>query len=160
MDKQSFIEQLRRSLSSISDYTFVNDTIAYYENYIDCQIRAGKTEEEVMRELGDPRLIAKSIIASCSEGEETQTTKSRYFDEEEQNQKKRGFGSRNTRFFFNGHTMNMPGWLIKLLVIVIIALVLFLLFTVFSFVFSIVAPLIIPAFIAYYVYCIFIKKRW
>lgn len=159
MDKQSFIEQLRRSLSSLSDYTFVNDTIAYYENYIDSQIRGGKTEAQVMQELGDPRLIAKSIIASHSEEEDSQTTKTRYFDEEESTESTRGFRSGKTMFHFNGHTVSLPGWLVKVLSIVIVALVLFLLFTVFGFIFQLIAPLIVPAFLAYYIYRIFIKNH-
>ena len=63
MNKLQFVELMRRSLSSIDDYTFVNDTVAYYENYIETQMRTGKSEEQVMQELGDPRLIAKSILA-------------------------------------------------------------------------------------------------
>ena len=70
MSKQEFIEGLRRSISSINDYTFVNDTISYYENYIESQIRMGRTEMEVMEELGDPRLIAKSIKATHVSEEE------------------------------------------------------------------------------------------
>ena len=49
MNKIEFVEQMRRSLSSIDDYTYVNDTIAYYENYIESQIRMGKSEEQVMQ---------------------------------------------------------------------------------------------------------------
>ena len=60
MNKKEFIDGLRRSLSSINDYSFVNDTISYYENYIDSQMRMGKSEQEVMEELGDPRLIASA----------------------------------------------------------------------------------------------------
>ena len=66
MNKQEFIEQLRRNLSSINDYTFVNDTISYYENYIESQIRMGKSEEEVMEELGDPVMIAHTIINAAT----------------------------------------------------------------------------------------------
>ena len=51
MSKQEFTDGLRRSLSTIQDYTYVNDTISYYENYIEAQIRMGKTEEEVMQNL-------------------------------------------------------------------------------------------------------------
>ena len=42
MSKQEFTDGLRRSLSTIQDYTYVNDTISYYENYIEAQIRMGK----------------------------------------------------------------------------------------------------------------------
>ena len=35
MSKQEFLDQLRRSISSINDYEFVNETVAYYEGYIE-----------------------------------------------------------------------------------------------------------------------------
>ena len=64
MSKQEFLDQLRRNISSMNDYVVVNDTMAYYEDYIESQIRMGKSEQEVMAMLGDPRLIAKSILAT------------------------------------------------------------------------------------------------
>lgn len=64
MSKNEFIDTLRRSISGVSDYTFVNDTIEYYKDYIDTEIRKGRSEEQVLATLGDPRHIAKSILAS------------------------------------------------------------------------------------------------
>ncbi len=55
---------LRRHISVVEDPRFINDTVAYYQDYIDTAIRKGRTEEDVLSELGDPRLIAKSIVAS------------------------------------------------------------------------------------------------
>ena len=67
MNKQEFINTLRRELAGIDDYDYINDTASYYENYIESEIRKGSTEEEVLTQLGDARLIAKSIRASRSE---------------------------------------------------------------------------------------------
>ena len=36
--------------------------LEYYSSYIDDEVRKGKTEEEVLEALGDPRLIAKTIV--------------------------------------------------------------------------------------------------
>ena len=38
------------------------DNVNYYEDYINTEIRKGRTEEEVLESLGDPRLIARTII--------------------------------------------------------------------------------------------------
>lgn len=73
MNKTEFVDTLRRSISSVSDYAFVNETIDYYQNYIETAIRQGRSEEEVMEELGDPRLIAKSILASRGIGNVSDT---------------------------------------------------------------------------------------
>ena len=38
--------------------------IRYYEDYIQSQVRNGRTEKEVLEELGDPRLIARTLLAT------------------------------------------------------------------------------------------------
>ena len=45
----------------------VNENVAYYENYIDTEIKKGRSEEAVLEELGDPRWIAKTIIDTARE---------------------------------------------------------------------------------------------
>ena len=61
MDKQDFIDRLRMALNSRVSADVVADEVNYYEDYINTQIRMGKNESDVLRELGDPRLIARSI---------------------------------------------------------------------------------------------------
>ena len=67
MNKQEFITGLRQNLSGMEDYEFVNDKVNYYEDYIDTRLRKGEAESTILAELGEPRLIAKSIKASKSE---------------------------------------------------------------------------------------------
>lgn len=62
MTQQEFLDKLRRNLMSGLEYNQVNSHINYYENYIQTQLRNGRSEEDVMEELGDPRLIAKTIL--------------------------------------------------------------------------------------------------
>ena len=40
----------------------MSDSLTYYRQYFEDEIRNGKSEEDVIRELGSPRLIARSII--------------------------------------------------------------------------------------------------
>lgn len=106
MDRQEFINRLRRSLSDVEDYEYINDTVNYYENYIDSEIRKGENEEAVLRMLGDPGLIAKSIKASRGEvGTTAGTATSEY--EEQENNKLYGDG-------WLGKFLSLPGWAIKL----------------------------------------------
>ena len=67
MNKVEFIDMLRRHIADVGDPAFINDTVIYYQDYIDTAIRKGRSEEDVLSELGDPRLIAKSIVASRDE---------------------------------------------------------------------------------------------
>ena len=34
----------------------------YYEDYIQSQVRSGRDEQQVLDELGDPRLIARTLL--------------------------------------------------------------------------------------------------
>lgn len=61
MDRNEFLEGLAKSLSSAGSRSLINENIKYYAGYIEEEIRKGRTEAEVMEELGDPRLIANSI---------------------------------------------------------------------------------------------------
>ena len=62
MEKQEFLDKLRLALNGRVETGTVSDTIAYYEEYINTEVRKGRSEEEVMASLGDPRLIARTII--------------------------------------------------------------------------------------------------
>ncbi len=62
MDRETFLRELRIALQGQISQVKVNENLAYYENYIMEQSRKGRTEEQVIEELGNPRLIAKTII--------------------------------------------------------------------------------------------------
>lgn len=40
----------------------LTDNLEYYEDYINTETRKGRDEREVLAELGDPRLIARTIV--------------------------------------------------------------------------------------------------
>lgn len=62
MNKYEFIKNLQDALKGhVSNADFENQ-ISYYENYINDEVNKGKSESEVISELGDPKLIAKTII--------------------------------------------------------------------------------------------------
>lgn len=105
MSKQEFVDRLRRSLAGEMEHSQVEEHIRYYSDYIDSQIRSGKTEEEVMLSLGDPRLIAKTLLGM----EGVETTAREYVEEETQ--------SEDDRYVhIHGKTIRIPGWLLTLLV--------------------------------------------
>lgn len=62
MTKQEFLSGLETALSGeVSQQTFLSN-MQYYRSYIEDEIRKGRSEAEVMEELGSPRLIARTII--------------------------------------------------------------------------------------------------
>lgn len=71
MTKQDFIEKLRFALNGKVSANVVSENIQYYEDYINTEIRKGKSEEEVLAALGDPRLIARTIITTSAQADNT-----------------------------------------------------------------------------------------
>lgn len=112
MGKQEFIDRLRMSLSGKVSSRLVEENISYYEEYINTQMRMGTSEEQVLAALGDPRLIAKSII-TANEGETSESTERNSqtgYQEEYYAQKRQNNGLR---------VVNIPRWAALLITILI-----------------------------------------
>lgn len=62
MEKQEFLDNLRLALRGRVTPEVMTDTMNYYEEYINTELRLGKHPDEVMEALGDPRLIARTIV--------------------------------------------------------------------------------------------------
>ena len=62
MNKNEFIDGLGKSLRGKVDENEYRNQIEYYSSYISNEIASGRREEDVVAELGDPRLIAKTIV--------------------------------------------------------------------------------------------------
>lgn len=67
MTRAMFLQELRIALQGRISQAKVNENLSYYENYIIEESRKGKTEAQVIEELGDPRLIAKTIIETMGD---------------------------------------------------------------------------------------------
>lgn len=62
MNKQEFLEEMRGKLLEELPPMEAAYQVQYYEEYIDTEIRSGHSEEEVLGALGDPYLIARTLI--------------------------------------------------------------------------------------------------
>ena len=69
MTKEQFMMELEQSLQGEVSAYELSDSLTYYRQYFEDEIRNGNSAEAVIRELGSPRLIARSIIdAQGNEG--------------------------------------------------------------------------------------------
>jgi len=66
MTKQEFLNELQRALTNKISALAVTEHVNFYREYIEVEVRKGKSEEAVVEELGSPRLIAKSILTAAS----------------------------------------------------------------------------------------------
>lgn len=61
MTKQDFLIQLQRELNGNIGSQNAASFVEYYQEYIEIELRKGHSIEEIMEDLGSPRLIARSI---------------------------------------------------------------------------------------------------
>lgn len=61
MTKTEFLTELQRTLNGRMGSSEAAPHVAYYQEYIEIQVRKGREEEAVVAELGSPRLIGKNI---------------------------------------------------------------------------------------------------
>lgn len=62
MTQREFLNILRKALNGQVPPHVVTENLNYYDTYIYEEIQKGRLERDVMEELGDPRLLARTII--------------------------------------------------------------------------------------------------
>ncbi len=62
MTKREFLDELWSALYGSVPESVAREKIEYYENYIRDEEQKGRSESEIISELGDAKLIAKTII--------------------------------------------------------------------------------------------------
>lgn len=146
MTKYEFINELNAHLKGKISTQELNDLIVYYQEYIDTQMRKGKTEEEVLKELGSPRLLAKSIVQTKGVTD-TQEDSYRSFEEDEPNK------SDTNKVYFRGKAY--PAALAIIIAIVVVVLILALVLHVIVF----LAPAILVFAVVLFLYRLITKGR-
>lgn len=155
MNKEEFLSILREHLTGeIPDYE-IESNIRYYAEYITAE--AGKSEEDKLNELGDPRLIAKTIIdAYTASKDESGYSKGYYskkeYDDEVYSENENSYSDSSSGTgrvkYYSWNTMK---WYQKLVAIVIIAIVLVVVFSVvmagINLFFTVALPILVVIFI-------------
>lgn len=139
MTKQEFLEKLRLALSGRVTPEVVADNISYYEDYINTEIRKGKSEKDVLGALGDPRLIARTIV----ETNPSQTgRRGSYADETQGSQGQEQYGMPS-----GAKSFRLPLWVWLILAIVVAVLVISTVFSILSMVLPILLPILVILFL-------------
>lgn len=131
------MNELRMSLSGNVSADVINDNLSYYENFIDMQQRKGRDIDEILDELGSPRLLAKTITDTAPEGE--RRTVDTFSDDKNQD---------------SDDSFIMPWWMI----IIVIFAVMLAIFTLFSLA-SVIVPVIIILAVIFFVIKVLGKGR-
>ena len=133
MNRHEFLKQLEHALEAEMNPAKVRGHVDYYRSYIAEEVKNGKSEKEVMDLLGDPRVIARSIIDSPLNETEDQYT---YADYEEAEQEA-PFGTPEIKI------KKITGWKIAA-VCVGIVLILVLVISLLTGLISMLAPVLVP----------------
>ena len=154
MNKKEFLDILYNQLSGQIPEGNVAAHVQYYRNYIEEEQRKGRTESEILAELGDPRLIARTLLdTEASASGNPQTTE--YYSESYNDHSSGYNGYANSD---SGHGkvkqhsfhLDLTTWYGKLAVILIAAVVIILLCTVLS--------VLIPVMVIFGIVCFVISK--
>jgi len=78
-----FLDELIKNLKGNIPDSYVKSNVDYYREYILEEKRKGRSEKEILAQLGEPRLIAKNIIDTCPF--KTENSKSGYYEEVNEN---------------------------------------------------------------------------
>ena len=143
MTRDEFLKELRIALQGRIPQSQVNEHLKYYENYIMEESRKGRTEEEVIADIGSPRLVAKTLTDLYGE-EEYQTMDSGRTEERK--------GTHRIKFPFQS-------WYGRILTGIAAILVLLLLVKIGILLLPIIASAILAGGIAYVIYLVFFGKK-
>lgn len=151
MNRQEFIDRLRAALNGRISPALVAENINFYEDYINVEIRKGKTEKEVLQSLGDPRLIARTIVETNG-GDGSNAYQSADYQEtgyQESGYQESGYqksGYRENNYQDTAKKIHIPGWLWAVIAIVIVVLVVSAVFSILSFLLPILIPILFVLF--------------
>lgn len=156
MTKTEFLEELRDSLQGEVPAGVIQENQVYYDNYITQELTRGRSEDDIIGELGGPRIIARTIIDSSEAAEAA------------------GEGQGNGGYYTNtstaggGASTGVPPasgkagsgrWFSKMLIIVIVLFILFFVFSLVGGIFSLMFRYAGPLIIIWLVYSLFKGMR-
>lgn len=167
MNKSEFLAILQEQLEGEVPSNEIYSNLHYYDEYIDREVASGKSVEEVMDLLGDPRLIAKTII----DADEVSVRGNSYQEEADYSRSDSytGYSERTSsetdpqRSYYQEddetspkiHRLDLTTWYGKALLILAAAAVIFLVVTLVS----ALLPVIIVVVLVCVIMALFRKKR-
>ena len=144
MTRYEFINGLKAALENELNTNKVLENVNYYNDYIDSEIKNGRSESDVIAELGDPWAIAKTIIDSEDTGSANYEEYSYISPDQNSYERSSSNGSKV-------HVFGLDRWWKKLLLILGIIGVIMIVFSIITGLISLIAPFIVPIIIISFV---------
>lgn len=138
MTRSEFMDSLHRTLAGSLTSSTVNENMRYYEEYFDTQLRLGQSEEEIVAGLGDPRLLAKTIIQTSRYQAQNYGNGQEYDEVYEDGSRGNAQDGGDRRY--SSKIYRMPGWLLLVLAVLLVCVAI----SIIGSVVSVFLPFIIP----------------
>ena len=150
MSKKEFLDILYNQLSGQIPEGSVAAHVQYYRNYIEDEQQKGRTETDILNDLGDPRLIARTLLDTevGAGNPQNGSTYSAIYNEADSDYNKYD-SSDSARGHVKKHSfkLDLSTWYGKVAVILIAAVVLLLLVTILG----VLIPVMIVAGVIMYI---------
>ncbi len=165
MRKTQFLQELKETLEGEVSASIIQSNLSYYDQYISQETSKGRSEEEVVEEIGSPRLIAKTIIDS------NENAGDEYQDSSYEGGRNQGNSTSRTsdrRNYSNRdesglppyiHYIDLNKWYWKLILSVAAIAILFVLFALVGGVFALLIKFAGPILLIWMIYIV-IKNIW
>lgn len=134
MSRNEFLTKLKEALEMDLSSQKVEEQVTFYRQYINEEVGKGRTEAEVLEELGDPWIIARNILST-----EGTSGYGDYVYEETDNAYERANSPHN-----NIRVFQIDSWWKKALAVIVVFGILFLIFSIISGIIKLIAPIAIP----------------
>ena len=152
MTRSEFLNKLKEALANDLSGPVIQENVNYYSGYIADEVRKGRSEEEVVAELGDPWAIARTIIESLEIQGNTQEDYG--YEPNRQN-----YDQRQQSGTGQVHIFGLDTWWKKLLLVLGIVGVFMLVIAVIGGIFSFLAPILVPLILMIIVFRIIGSRR-
>ncbi len=123
MYRAEFLKVMEQSLSAGMSDGKTAAHLRYYEDYIQSRVRAGESEEAVIESLGDPRLIARTLLDTDDKSRSYEEDTSDHYRSYSQENSREEETCLKKRF----HLLDLSTWYGKAIVIVLAILILYVL---------------------------------
>lgn len=154
MNKLEFLNGLRQALVLKMDENKIQEQIKYYEDYIESEVHQGRTEAEVVAELGDPWILAKNLATnSVEESVYIQHETLNEYGDVESEHRTEGRNAKGKSFVWKSNS-TLGCWIFAIIFILIVFGILYLLVGAVS----VLAPYLVPIIIVMIIVR-FIQKR-
>lgn len=168
MNREEFLSRLGAALNGEVPASVIQENLNYYDGYIREEASKGRTEEEIIDEIGGYRLIAKTII-EANGGENSGSSQGSFYDGQSygQSYSDSGYSSSQDSYDDYGQSRNRGGFHMydlssgwkRFIIPVVIILVLLLVFSIIGGIFSLLSPVIGPLIVIFFLYKLFKNNR-